>query len=520
MKSRLLFCALIVAVAGGAVACRLPRLSQRPMHTDEAVQAIKTGDLVETGVYRYDPIEYHGPTLYYFSLPSLWLTARGKLADSNERTFRVVPVVFGVGLVLLLLLMGDGLGRPAAVWAAVFTAISPAMVFYSRFYIQEMLLVFFTFAAIAAGWRYAQSRRLGWALVAGAALGLMHATKETCIIAYGSMLAALVLCLLWGRRDAATGKIGRALDVKHLVSAAVLAWAVSVVLFSSFFANLSGPLDSLRTYIGYLNRGAGASVHVYPWHYYLKMLIYTKFGPGPWWSEGLIVGLSAIGLVAVITGSKAAEGNPSLLRFIALYAVFMTVAYSIIPYKTPWCMLGFLHGMILLAGVGAAFIVKSMPNISSRVIVVILLVAGCCHLAWQAYRGSFQFYADNRNPYVYAHPVNDVLRLVERVEDIARIHPDGHNMLIKVIAPDADYWPLPWYLRRSSRVGYWSEVPDEPDAPVIIASALVQSALDKKVHDSYQISCYGLRPQVLLLLYVKTDVWNAFMEHQPKPKGP
>ena len=65
-----------------------------------------------------------------------------------------VPVAFGVGLILLLALLADGLSRAALCWAAFFTAISPAMVFYSRYFIHEMLLVFFTLVALAGGWRW------------------------------------------------------------------------------------------------------------------------------------------------------------------------------------------------------------------------------------------------------------------------------------------------------------------------------------------------------------------------------
>ena len=63
---------LILAAAGGALAFRLPRLADRPMHTDEAVQAAKFGELLDEGQYRYDPVEYHGPTLYYLTLPAGW----------------------------------------------------------------------------------------------------------------------------------------------------------------------------------------------------------------------------------------------------------------------------------------------------------------------------------------------------------------------------------------------------------------------------------------------------------------
>ena len=62
------------------------------------------------------------------------------------------------------------------------TAISPALVFYSRYYIQETLLVFFTLAAVGCGWRYLRTHRLGWIVAAGASVGMMHATKETWIL--------------------------------------------------------------------------------------------------------------------------------------------------------------------------------------------------------------------------------------------------------------------------------------------------------------------------------------------------
>ncbi|MEW6358381.1 MAG: flippase activity-associated protein Agl23 [Planctomycetota bacterium] len=519
MKSRAIFSALILAAAAGALAFRLPQLSRRPMHGDEAVQARKSGDLFEHGVYRYDPDEFHGPTLYYLSLIPMRLTSARTLADTDEATFRIVPVAFGVALILLLLLFGDGLGRPAAVCAAALTAVSPAFVYYSRYYIQEPLLVFFTFATIVFAWRYAQSRRIGWAMLTGASLALMHATKETCIIAFGSMLLALALVLGWKRWISKRPvRIGQVLPIKHLIAAAAVGGIVSVTLFSSFFTNWRGPWDSIATYASYLHR-AGSGLHIHPWwHYYLGMLLYTKLAPGPWWSEGLIVALAVVGFVVAMLKRSDDSGSADPIRFVAFYTLIMTAAYSKIPYKTPWCMLSFLHGMILLAGVGAVAIVRRMPTVPAKAAVAALLAAGTVQLAWQAHAASFRFYADNRNPYVYSHPVNDVFNLIERVEDIARIHPDGRGIVVKVIAPHSDYWPIPWYLRRFTQVGYWDAVPADPDAPVIIAAADAQLALQGKLRDKYQVNHYGLRPHAVLLLYIRSDLWEEFIKRRAEPR--
>ena len=115
------------------------------------------------GDYLYDPHEYHGPTLIYATLRRCMAGGAATLADTTAVTYRVVPVVFGVGMLLLLWLLRDALGRAGSGGAAILVGCSPACVFYSRYYIHETLLAFFTLAAIACGWRYLRSGRLAGA---------------------------------------------------------------------------------------------------------------------------------------------------------------------------------------------------------------------------------------------------------------------------------------------------------------------------------------------------------------------
>ncbi|MFP4058628.1 MAG: flippase activity-associated protein Agl23 [Candidatus Brocadiia bacterium] len=520
MTRRATFTVLILLVAAGALAFRLPRLRARVMHCDEANQAVRAGHLFDEGIYRYDPREHHGPTLYYLTLPALWLSGAESFAQTDERHYRVVPVAFGAGLVVLLLLVGDGFGRPAAVCAGVFTAISPAMVFYSRYYIQEMLLVFFTFAAIAAGWRYVWSRKARWAVLAGAALALMHATKETCVLAYAAMALAVVAKVGWRRWWGYPVRVRRLVEGRHVLAAAVVGLAVSVLFFSSFFSYWRGPLDSVLAYTHYLRRSGGAGLHEQPWSHYLKMLLYTHYVAGPWWSEALIIALAVVGFVAVLWPTRTPEAQAPLVRFVAFYTLFLTAAYALVPYKTPWCILGFLHGMILLAGVGAVALVRAMPWRPLKALAGAVLVVAAFQLAGQAYRGSYTFSTDRRNPYVYAHTSTDLLHLVERVEQIAPFHPDGHRMPVHVMATDNDYWPLPWYLRRVPKARYWDHVPEEPDAPIIIASQDLMPELESKRQGQYFAALHGIRPTVHVLLYIRWDLWEKFLEtrtDQPPP---
>ena len=533
-------CVLILAATIAAIALRLPLLEQRPMHGDEAVHAVKFGDLLEKGLYTYEPNEYHGPTLNYFTLIPAWLSRTYEFKDLSEFTLRIVPVFFGVCLVLLLLLLADGLGRTAAVCAAVLTAISPAMVFYSRYYIQEMLLVCFTFGAITSGYRYTRNKNITWALLTGVFLGLAHATKETFIIAFDSMLLALVLTLLLqSRRDGSGGfiKTIRAVKPSHFIAVVVAAVVVSALFYSSFLSNPNGIVDSVRTYATYFDRARQNQLHEHPWYYYLKILIYSRYDSGPIWSEALIVFLAVAGFIVAITKKGLSGVNFHLLRFVAFYTLIMTVLYSVIRYKTPWCLLGFLHGMILLAGVGAVAIVRLAPNVLGRAFISLLLVAGGAHLTWQGYLGSYKFYADSRSPYVYAHPTTDVFTIARRVEEIARAHPDGYEMPIQVICPEDDYWPLPWYFRSFPRVGWWNKVDENAAAaPIIIASTSVEVELTNKLYEitppeERQMYLFlfdkpyymWLRPKVKLLGLVRKDLWDRFQRQiqsiQPQTTG-
>jgi len=413
------------------------------MHTDEAVHAEKFKDLLEEGKYEYDPNEYHGPTLNYFTLPIAWLSSAHTLAQCNETTLRLVPVLFGVGVVLLFLCLKDALGLFGAIFAAVLSAISATLVYYNRYYIQETQLIFFTFLALMAGWRYTRSPKIGWAILTGVSLGLMHATKETCVIAWGALVLALVIVWFWYQKSQADAKPIRSfLNQKHL-AICVGSWLfISVLFFTSFFRNPQGVLDSIRTYSSYFTKAGAPGIHDHLWYYYLQILTYVRYFDGPRWSEGLIVILAAVGLLRILFG-KPTAGNIWFMRIVGLYTLSMILVYSWIPYKTPWCMMGFLHGMILLAGWAAAWLLQLSPKLVAKVIVGFLLTIATVHLGWQAYRAGFVYAADTCNPYVYAHTSEDLLQLVDRVQALSESHPEKQNMPVEVICPGADYWPLP-----------------------------------------------------------------------------
>ncbi|MCD6303424.1 MAG: TIGR03663 family protein [Planctomycetes bacterium] len=541
------FVILVCVIAGGALVLRTRRLALRPMHTDEAVHAYKLGEMIEHGQasYRYNPVEYHGPALNYFALALARAEGIRRYADLDERTLRLVPAVFGAAAVLLLLGLGDALGLAAAAVAAVLMAISTPMVFYSRYFIMEVLLVFFALAAIVGAWRYVRGGSAAWCVVAGAAVGFMHATKETWVFMPAAMAVAWLVNSLWTKwRTGRACRLGRYLWNWRLLLAGVAAVVIAGLLLSSFLTNPRGPLDSILTYVHGLRRAGGAAgqeagnLHVHPWYFYLRRLVYYRpLGRGPVWSEGLIVALALAGTVAGFAGRGLGRADAAMVRILGVWSIVLTAIYSAIPYKTPWCILGAECGMILVAGVGAVALVRMPAGLcrlllgraddhTSRLFrwsaglvfqlaVAAGLAAAAVQLGIQTWRANFKYYDSNYNPWVYAHTLRDTVRLGKRADALAEVSPDGFETLIKVFAPDPhDQWPLPWYLRRfdQGRVGYFTGIPDDADAPIIIFVVDVWPRLKHKLRDRYQFINYGLRPAIVLVMGVREDLWARYME--------
>jgi hypothetical protein len=102
---------------------------------------------------------------------------------------------------------------------------------------------------------------------------------------------------------------------------------------------------------------------------------------------------------------------------------------------------------------------------------------------------------------------------VDKIEELARVHPDRHDLLIRVMAVGGDYWPLPWYLRAFRHVGWYRDIPSEPAAPIIVASAGLAKTVEARLGNPWSLVGYfGLRPGKNLALIVQTDLWQTYLK--------
>jgi uncharacterized protein (TIGR03663 family) len=505
--------ALVALALTAGLALRVARLDERPMHHDEANQAVKFGALLERGEYRYDAHDHHGPTLYYLTLPSAWLRGQQTFASLDEATLRGVPVLFGAGTILLLPLLSAGIGRASVVTAATLMALSPAMVFYSRMYIHETLFAGFALAFVIGVGRVATGGGLAWAAMTGIAAGLAMATKETAAIVLPSAVAAAATA--WWSVGA--GRPANALTDGHLRRVTLVGLAaaagVATLFYSSFLTAPGAMVEPFRGARIYLDRGIDPVAHAQPWYYYLRLLTYTASG-GLRWSEGLVLALAALGAITAwrrSDGSRA--GSRFWPRYLAASVLISGAIFAVIPYKTPWNLVPVYAGVFPLAGVGFTALVNRSRSRPVRVLLAGALAAGCVHLGWQAWCASITYAADPRNPYVYAQTVPDAVRMAARIRDLAAIHRDGARMQVSVMAPASEQWPLPWYLRAMPNVGYWTAPGDELalQAPVIVSSLDHTAGIEQALGDRYVSEYFGLRPELLLAVHIERGLWDRFL---------
>ena len=169
-------------------------------------------------------------------------------------------------------------------------------------------------------------------------------------------------------------------------------------------------------------------------------------------------------------------------------------------------MLNFVVPLALIAGY-AIQAVYEMDRGQLRLVAVIFLIAiGVA--TYQSIDLNFINY-DNDNEkfvYVYAHTTREMLDLVDQIEQIAKEN-SGPTTGISIISPD--YWPLPWYFRNFTRVGYYGRMAATTE-PIIIANENQKpevernfGALYRQVESKSEGGSFQLRPGVNLLLYVR-----------------
>ena len=216
--------AFYVVLFALAAALRFWDLGARALHHDESIHAQWSWDLLRGG-YRHNPI-FHGPLYYHVQAAAFFLFG------ASDFTSRLTAAAFGTGLVALPLLLRRRLGQRGTMAAVAFIAFSPTLVYFSRFFREDIYLAVFTLLMVVAMWRYIGAGGERWLVLFALALAAAHATKEATYLLVAIFLLYLNGLLAWElARDALAARRLRS-AVRHWTLAAslfVYAWAIAAL---------------------------------------------------------------------------------------------------------------------------------------------------------------------------------------------------------------------------------------------------------------------------------------------------
>ena len=151
---------------------------------------------------------------------------------------------------------------------------------------------------------------------------------------------------------------------------------------------------------------------------------------------------------------------------------------------------------------------------------VLLLAAGCIHLSYQSVLATGRYDTHPDNPWVYAHPDRSIRQIENLIRRIPETDSGGNPVLIEVIYPDHEYWPLPWMLRDVQRIGWTDHVDFSVSQPAVIFIAPdLENILAESVYTIRPLLYrplfshpVPLRPGALIQGFATLDIWEAVNE--------
>lgn len=478
-----------------ALVLRLLWLDVKPAHFDEGVNGWFVDTMTRRGHYHYDPTNFHGPLHFYVLFLSETLFGR------NLWALRLPLALVSTACVALVLAYRSYLGERVCQIAALAMAISPGMVFYGRDAIHESWLLFFLLLTAWGGaglWRFGTLRHL-WA----AALGFtgMVLTKETYIIHIVAFILAVPCLLFYERRFPSAPfpfggwKFGR----REVFKVAGVCAALIVFFYTGGLLDWPGPrtfdaagnpqpLGSLaglyETFGAWIQTGTGLTTqHEKPWHYWLQLLAGVRLdetGERAVFRTTIASELPAlIGLLA--SALLLAPRTNRLARYLAIYGLGALIGYSLVPYKTPWCVIALAWPFYFVFGLAVVRCARKVDAWSTAALTSALCVFSL-HATWQL---NFRHFTHADEPYVYVQTRADIERLLGPLRTLVARDPRNQYLSGHLLVPE--HHPFIWLLADFPKFDFppLDQLPEPLDADVLLVDDTIVDSVEPELRFNY-----------------------------------
>lgn len=496
-KEKRVWIVLGILFAAVSVFLRFYMLDNKPIHFDESINMWFVQRIWEDGFFRYDPTNYHGPLLFY-------LIQAAQLFTGNDFiSTRVIASLFSA-LTGILLWWGPLKERTALRWAAVFLLLSPAFGFYGRSGIHESAFVFFQVLGFLSFHYLAvkEYKKFWWTFAAGL-LGMM-ALKETFVILILAFIPAAALLLYVNRKNftvrTSKQELFKSLKSKAVAMPLSLMLLFFVGLYTGFGSNMQGIADFFIALMPWLKTGVAGNGHE------KEFLHWTKF-MGKY--EFLTV---AALLLAVVFARKN-----KWVWFYGVFAILNWLIYSLIPYKTPWCLISIFWPFAVLAGFGMARLQNMKRSWQYASYAVLLVLAVLQSKIF--YQLQFKNPIDMEHPYVYVNSTYQMKDFIIGVQELLAAEPLLRERPIQIATEES--WPLPIVLARSYGLSYQKlGVEVVPNAIIYFVDEKEEVVIDQGLKAQNKFSEYSKfylsvrqgRASILVYLHkeflTKRNVWD------------
>lgn len=502
--NRIRFPWLELSILTIAFVLRIWAIEIKPPHFDEGVNGWFSDQMRVNGYYAYDPTNYHGPLHFYLVFAGQQLFGRELWA------LRLPAVLFSLACVWLMLRFDRFFGKRAVRWAAVAMAVSPAYVFYGRYSIHESEMVFFLMGTMWGALELWRSGFRGGMMAVLAGIAGMVLTKETLVVHLGCMLLAIPCLWIWERWLASRPDDRMAVQQwkwSELAVAVGVSVAVVLAFYSGFGHDLALIAGLGQTVEAWFSTGVVAGGH--------EKADYAVGFLNFYWIA-LMARYEWPVLVGLLYCFRLLFPSPAKLRYLAIYGAGALLAYSLIPYKTPWCILVLLWPFLIGFGAAVEELRARFPLLSKPLaagIAVLLAVS----LA-QSLRLNFWNHSDPSEPYVYVQTSPLIRVLTDPLLELARKDPSAHGLTGQFLLDS--YYPLPWMLGDFRNIGYYKDEtrPERLDGDFIVAELSKAADLESQIGPGYARREFRLRDgQEDCVVWFKEDVFRSVLTGTTPP---
>lgn len=477
------FAILLAVILLISAALRFYELDLRPNHHDESVHSYFSYLLYSRGHYEgYNPA-WHGPLQYYMT------SLMYRLIGDSDLSGRVIPAILGILTCLLPAFLRRQLGDYGALAASFMLCISPSLLYYSRFFREDMYIVFFSLAMVVCAIKYLESGRRIYLYLIALLIPFSLAAKENAYIILFIFTFSSIMLFLRTRYRVSIKPV-------DLVACTFISFVTFYILYSYFLAYpldpFYAPFKALFHWSTYKSGPSG------PFFFYVALILlynplalfFTAFGIHEvigrydaralaaslpiipawiWikWNEQAMIANLAAGLFfalllsLIILCVKSKNPFPS---FICIWVLMSLMLLSMLHEKAPWLLVHIILPSILLSSwvVGRGKGKLAFILLSSFVL-------------YSALNLNYVHFDDPAEPMIQAaQPRRDFKLLLERIDEVASMR-DGFGTKIQMAKVGEDMserlsgtqiTQFLWYLRKYSNISWGSYPP--LDAPIIL----------------------------------------------------